>query len=258
MLARLGQGARRIRPTGAAHAVLLSGPAQARPVRHPKDSWIAHRLPLSRDSSLRDRYKSATGQVRVGKVLELIDALAATSAHAHAGFTKEAAFVTASVDRIDMRNPIELNKDLLVQGCVVWSGRSSMEVRVEVAHEHEGALVPLMLASFTMAARRVQGGGAYTVPLLVPTSDLEQSWNEAVYMKRLQKRALDSPAADPPTAEEQAVVNSLWEELRRHRGDPTRPTNWRFMRDTLIESTRIMHPQRQNTNGKVCRSSASV
>jgi acyl-coenzyme A thioesterase 9 len=53
--------------------------------------------------------------------------------------------VTAAVDRLQMLNPMHIDKDIIMQGCVTHCGSSSMEVRIEVAHREP-------LANWTAAA----------------------------------------------------------------------------------------------------------
>ena len=40
--------------------------------------------------------------------------------------------VTASVDRIVLKKPISVDKDLKKSGSIIWVGRSSIEIQMEV------------------------------------------------------------------------------------------------------------------------------
>ena len=40
--------------------------------------------------------------------------------------------VTASVDRIVLKKPISVDKDLKISGSIIWVGRSSIEIQMEV------------------------------------------------------------------------------------------------------------------------------
>ena len=40
--------------------------------------------------------------------------------------------VTASVDRIVLKKPISVDKDLKIIGSIIWVGRSSIEIQMEV------------------------------------------------------------------------------------------------------------------------------
>ena len=43
--------------------------------------------------------------------------------------------VTASVDRIVLKKPISVDKDLKISGSIIWVGRSSIEIQMEVITE---------------------------------------------------------------------------------------------------------------------------
>lgn len=46
--------------------------------------------------------------------------------------------VTASVDKISMKKPLNLETDLKMKGAVAWVGRSSMQIRMEVIQPVRG------------------------------------------------------------------------------------------------------------------------
>ena len=76
--------------------------------KHMKDSLCEAFLPFASDLTLRDEYLTAMGTLRVGKLLEDLDAMAGTVAFRHADDaddnTRPLTIVTASVDRIDLIN----------------------------------------------------------------------------------------------------------------------------------------------------------
>jgi len=85
---------------------------------------------------LRDQYKNIWGNVRVGKLLEDIDALAGNIAYTHCDdadpTTPPLTLVTAAVDRIDLIRPIPPDTDLRLRGCVTHVGRSSMNIDIDL------------------------------------------------------------------------------------------------------------------------------
>ena len=65
--------------------------------------------------------------------------------------------VTASVDAIQLRKRLAIETDMTIQGQVVWTGSSSMDIRMELLQE---CIFPL---------------STYTYPLAMPApSDLRQ------------------------------------------------------------------------------------
>lgn len=55
--------------------------------------------------------------------------------------TRPLLLVTASVDKISMKKPLSVEKDLMMRGAVAWVGRSSMEIRMEVLQSDDGGLL---------------------------------------------------------------------------------------------------------------------
>ena len=49
--------------------------------------------------------------------------------------------MTASVDKIHLRKPITLDADVKMSGAVVWVGRSSMVIRMDIRQSSAGTLV---------------------------------------------------------------------------------------------------------------------
>ncbi|MHB1311771.1 MAG: acyl-CoA thioesterase [Gemmatimonadaceae bacterium] len=97
----------------------------SRPVRRVRDS--AHEssaLMMPQDANL-------LGNVFGGVVLAMMDKTAAVCAFRHA----RAVCVTASIDRVDFREPIHVGELLLMKASVNFAGRTSMEVGVRVDAE---------------------------------------------------------------------------------------------------------------------------
>lgn len=57
--------------------------------------------------------------------------------------TRPLILVTASVDKMVLKKPIPVDRDLTIVGSVTWVGRSSMEIQLEVTQVTEGTLVTL-------------------------------------------------------------------------------------------------------------------
>jgi acyl-CoA hydrolase len=55
--------------------------------------------------------------------------------------TRPLLLVTASVDKISLKKPLSVEKDLMMRGAVAWVGRSSMEIRMEILQSDDGGLL---------------------------------------------------------------------------------------------------------------------
>ena len=123
------------------------------------DSYMVTMLPFREDESLRDDYVNVSGNLRVGKLLEDLDAFAGSVAYLHCDDLNDASrpltIVTASVDHIFLLKTLRADRNVRMRGHVTWVGRSSMEVTiaVEAEGEGEGAWDKLMYATFVMVAR---------------------------------------------------------------------------------------------------------
>ena len=137
---------------------------------------------FSSDEALADTYSNPWGHVRVGRLLEDLDALAGTIAFEHCRIAGEdpLLLVTASVDRIAYRHRPNLKDDIVMGeerwvslecvapltltlspspshlrphpgGCVTWVGRSSMEIGMHATSAWADA--PFLEATFTFVAR---------------------------------------------------------------------------------------------------------
>jgi acyl-coenzyme A thioesterase 9 len=93
--------------------------------------------PFSTNEFLKEQYRNPFGQMRFGKVLEDLDALAGNIAFAH---VQDPALniVTASVDRIRLSAPPNLESDQHLSGKVTYVGTSSMEIRMQCKDDKHG------------------------------------------------------------------------------------------------------------------------
>jgi acyl-coenzyme A thioesterase 9 len=119
--------------------------------RTPSDSFLELVLPFSSDSILREQYVSPFGHLRMGRLLEDLDAFAGNCAFKHA-YPSHPTIVTASVDKLDLiPKVINPNSDLKISGGVTSVGTSSMEIRIDC---FQGEGFPCILTTyFTMVAR---------------------------------------------------------------------------------------------------------
>lgn len=117
---------------------LKSTPIPPESTRKMRDSYIEIILPFSTNENLREEYVNVYGGIRFAKIIEDIDALAGSIAYKHAleplpqsPGNDDAAkhetllpitIVTASVDRIDLQQRLDIHEDLRLSGCVSFIG----------------------------------------------------------------------------------------------------------------------------------------
>ncbi|RWV96116.1 hypothetical protein GW17_00041199, partial [Ensete ventricosum] len=134
---------------------------------------------FSSDYILREQYRDPWNEVRIGKLLEDLDALAGTisvkvatslesmrisglsstleinldiNKNNKSAFvacvqhcsdddstTRPLLLVTASVDKMVLKKPLRVDTDLKIAGAVTWAGRSSIEIQIEVTQTHQQA-----------------------------------------------------------------------------------------------------------------------
>ena len=142
------------------------------------------------------QHSNNLGLVFGGVILAMMDTASAVCAIRHA----RAICVTASVDRVDFREPIHLG-DLVIMKCSVnYVGRTSMEVGVRVESEdlQTGTRRHTNSCYLTFVAID-RNGRPIEVPRLVPESDDELRRFEAAKARR--RRRLEERTAETALAE---------------------------------------------------------
>lgn len=125
------------------------------------------------------------GDLFGGEIMALIDQAAAVAAIRHAGGPA----VTASIDRVDFREPIPIGSLVTVLASVDYVGNSSMEITVDVDSE----VVSTGDRRRTHSAHVVfvaidEKGKPKRVPRLMPETDEEQARYDAAEAHRKQAR----------------------------------------------------------------------
>lgn len=171
------------------------------------------------------------GQLRIGKLLEDLDAFAGTIAYKHCDDGDEGTapltLVTASCDRIDALGPLP-PQDMVMVGACTFVGNSSMNIDLELRPEggqghadapHMAAGVhttpgqaSLLAASLTFVARHPVSNAAVPVPWLHPKSPVEKGW----YARGRKRQAANRAARQAslyhtlPTGNELALVHDMF------------------------------------------------
>ena len=105
-----------------------------------------------------------SGKIHGGFVLSLMDQVAFACASKHSGHY----CVTASVNKVDFLNPIEVGDLLTIKASINYTGRTSMVVglRVESENVHTGIIKHCNSSYFTMVAKD-EDGKSVPVPGLI-------------------------------------------------------------------------------------------
>lgn len=122
-----------------------------------------------------------------GKLLQWIDVVAAVTARRHSGMD----VTTACVDHLQFLAPAHMNDTVLLTGRITWTGRTSMEVRVDTFTESGGKRTHVNRAYLVMVAIDENENPAPVPGLDLETDEDKNEWQAAECRKqeRSQKRA---------------------------------------------------------------------
>jgi acyl-CoA hydrolase len=117
------------------------------------------------------------GTVFGGKVLQMVDKAASVCAMRHSGKP----VVTVAMERVEFLVPINVGTFLIAKARVNYTGRSSMEIGVEVYAEDMpgGSRVHTNSCLVTMVAVDAERRPSPVPGLLLETPEDKQLWNEA-------------------------------------------------------------------------------
>lgn len=247
------------------------------------ESYCQVILPFRTDLHLREEYVNTFRGLRLGKILEDLDALAASIAYKHCHDGRSAdlpplTIVTASMDRMDLLNPLRPDLDLKLYGHVTYVGRSSMEVTIRVESlgdpksldpiDDSGEQIhltqspkwtPICLCKFTLVARDPSTHASAQVPTLNLTTAAEKRLFAlgAESKKHKLEAARTDLSKQPPTPEERLLIHALYLEYQKYtdaKGDLNPalvPKNVTFEQDTRHQIVKICHPQERNIHSSI-------
>lgn len=215
---------------------------------------------FSNDYVLREQYRNPWDEIRMGKLLEDLDALAGTISFKHCSgddsTTRPLILVTASVDRMVLSKPIRVDADLKIVGAVTWVGRSSMEIRLEVSQSsNEAPHQPdqsALTANFTFVARDSRTGKSAPINQILPESEKEKLlWEEAEERNKMRKAMRLEQNRD----REGEGVNRLNELLAEGRIFSDMPAladrDSILIQNTSLQNSLICQPQQRNIHGRI-------
>nr|AAC02743.1 hypothetical protein [Arabidopsis thaliana] len=198
-------------------------------------------------------------EIRTGKLVEDLDALAGTISFKHCGGDSSARsmiLVTASVDRIIMKRPIRVDTDLSIVGAVTWVGRSSMEMQLQVLQiqdTNNSSESVALEANFTFVARDAQTGKSAPINQVVPETEHEKFlWKEAEERNKLRKQKRAQGKEEHEKLKDLERLNELLAEGRVFLDMPAlADRNSILIKDTSHENSLICQPQQRNIHGRI-------
>lgn len=215
----------------------------------PAHSWLRWCLPLSTNTGLQATFQLfGTRQIRIGRILELLDAFTADVAYRHASVgggpyeSYDGVIVTAALDQLAFdKLDFSFDEDLILEGSVCRVGRSSMDVNVDVTSGNNH-----VSAHFILVARELGSApAAKTVPKLVPILPVEkvnfQRYNQD-HVHRV-TGSQNSLSRIPPSNQETQLIHSMLYTNPQQNVIP--------IHCTVVSKTMLMHQQHRNIHGKI-------
>ena len=126
-------------------------------------------------------HSNFSGKIHGGYILSLMDQIAFACASKHSGNY----CVTASVNKVDFMNPIEVGELVTLKASVNFTGNTSMVIGVRVESENiqTGTCTHCNSSYFTMVAKDMQGNS-----VSVPGIILENKDNVRRYLRSIERR----------------------------------------------------------------------
>ncbi|KAJ2678352.1 hypothetical protein GGH99_005674, partial [Coemansia sp. RSA 1285] len=194
-------------------------PKQPLVLKRISDSVIEAYLSFKDNLALREEYINYYGDIRLGKILEDLDRLAGAVAYKHAsdanGNLAPIIFVTAAVDRIDLKATVSPNRNYRLTGTVTYVGFSSMEIYIQLQAVPEPGESsdpdPNLVARFTMVGRdKYTGKSSQVNPLLLEDEDQRRLAKVSEQIKEHKKEEAERNLLKrAPSVEERLVIHQL-------------------------------------------------
>lgn len=215
---------------------------------------------FSSDYVLRELYRNPWNEIRMGKLLEDLDALAGTISFKHCsssdGTTRPLILVTASVDKMLMKKPIRIDTDLKIEGAVTWVGRSSMEIQMEVMQSSpEASSITESLAltaNFTFVARDSKTGKSAPINQISPETEKEKLLCKEAEERNKMRKIKRGEQKKEIQGEEVNRLSELLAESRIFCDMPALADRDSILiKDTCLQNSLICQPQQRNIHGRI-------
>jgi len=234
------------------------------PVRRMLDSFDSAIIPLGSDPSLRDRYLTHQGGVRIGRLLEDMDIFAVHLVFKHVlnplqrpGMGSPFSIVTALVDQIDFTGKMRSDCDIRISGHVTWAGSSSMECTLNLEQLVDDEWEKFTEARFLMVARDpLNRGSAFINPLVLETDAEKELFQKGETNKKGRfEISQDSLFKVPPAQEEQEIIHDFFINTVDHKAMSfkarIKPQNSVWFEDAKLKNLIICQPEHRNRTCKI-------
>ncbi|KAL6548689.1 Acyl-coenzyme A thioesterase 4, mitochondrial [Orobanche gracilis] len=215
---------------------------------------------FSSDYVLREQYRNPWNEIRLGKLLEDLDALAGTISFKHCSSedssTRPLILVTASVDKMVLRKPIRLDTDLTIMGAVTWVGRSSMEIQLEVTQPSRESSDPsdalALTANFTFVARDSKTGKSTIINQISPETEREKLLCEEAEQRNKSRKEKKGELKKKINDEEMKRLDEMLSEGRVFCDMPALADRDSILiKDTCLQNSLMCQPQQRNIHGRI-------
>lgn len=134
---------------------------------------------------IRGEHINGQGKLFGGKLMEWIDITAAVCARRHSGRN----VTTAAVDHLHFRHPATLNDTLVMTATVTYTGRTSMEVRVDSFVEELNRSCRLINRAYLVMVALDDSSQPVPVPELLPQTPEEVAEYESAKQRTAERKA---------------------------------------------------------------------
>jgi len=123
-------------------------------------------------------HSNFSGKIHGGYILNLMDQIAFACASKHS----RNYCVTASVNKVNFLNPIDVGQLVTLRASVNYTGRTSMVIGVRVESENiqTGEIKHCNSSYFTMVAKNKDGGNAAVPGLILDTEDSIRRFSRSI------------------------------------------------------------------------------
>jgi len=229
-------------------------PADPNKGKHPSESEVGIAYPFSQDQFLLETYRNPWGEMRFGKILEDLDALAGNIAFNHV--EGNPLIVTAGVDRIRVRNRPDIGADQYLSGKVTWVGSSSMEIRMKISASEDGP--EWLEAYFTFVTLHPETKRAIKISPLLPETNEDRAHFELGAVKaQAKKNARKSKLQlGRPLSEQSLKIDARAAQLLEEAGTLLRmpslaDPNTMLMDQTSQSNAMVAQPQARNLHDRI-------
>lgn len=135
-------------------------------------------------------HSNFSGKIHGGFILNLMDQIAFACASKHSGHY----CVTASVNRVDFLNPIEVGELVTLKASINFTGRTSMVVglRVESENIQSGEIKHCNSSYFTMVAKNEAGESMPVPGLILDSEESVRRFARSITRQEQSRKRLDS------------------------------------------------------------------